>query len=223
MIQPMPGGGLKVDCLSLKTILVFAYDVQDYQVSGGPAWVQTMRWNIVAKPNLAKASETVLTDYSQMSNSERSQYMNLVRQRLQALLAERFRLILRHETGDQTVYALTVARNGPRLKESTGGSGPLLKRGRGKIEGMGAQMAELTRFLAIDLRRPVIDRTGLTGRFDFNLEWTAEDTSTFAVSSDNSGPSIVTAIQEQLGLKLEAQKAPTEILIIEKAEMPPDN
>ncbi len=228
VIGPMPGGGLRVECLALKSILTWAYDVQNYQISGGPAWITSDRWNILAKP-AADAPQDGPVQYEKMNDAQRRSYMELVRQRLQTLLAERFQLSLRHEAREQTIYALTVAKNGPKLKESVDQSvSGFLKRGRGQITGKGAQIETLARFLGIDVQRPIIDRTGLTARYDFTLDWTpdrptsADDTSK-AAATDPTGPTVFTALQEQLGLRLESQKGPVDTLVIDRVEKPSAN
>ncbi len=228
VIGPMPGGGLRVECLALKSILTWAYDVQDYQISGGPSWIASDRWNILAKP-ASDVPQDGPIQYEKMNDAQRRTYMALVRQRLQALLAERFQLQLRHEAREQTMYALTVAKNGPKLKESADQSvSGFLKRGRGQITGKGAQIETLAQFLAIDVRRPIIDRTGLTSRYDFTLDWTPDrapsaDDAGKAAAADPTGPTVFTALQEQLGLRLESQKGPVDTLVIDRVTKPSEN
>ncbi len=228
MIGPMPGGGLRVECLSMKTIIQWAYDVQDYQVTGGPSWAASERWNILAKPAAAEGPQEAPATYEKMTDVQRTQFMKLVRLRTQALLADRFQLTLRHETREQTAYALVVAKNGAKLKESANqADSGFMKRGRGQITARASQMEGLAKYLAIDVRRPVTDETHLTAHYDFTLEWTP-DTAPAADSSaraaaEPSGPTLFTAIEEQLGLRLEAHKAPVETLVIERAEKPSNN
>lgn len=194
MIEPLPGGSLRIDCLPLNTIVMWAYDVQDYQVSGGPPWASATRWDILAKPAAGDASEDI----------------NLTRERLRALLAGRFALVLRHEMRDQTTYIMTVAKSGPKLKEAPGGP---IRRRAGQIVGNGVTLAALAKFLSVDLRQPVTDETGLTGKYAFTLEWAADP-------ARDAGPSVFTAIREQLGLRLDARKAPVETLVIERVSKP---
>lgn len=201
MIEPLPGGGLRVDCLSLHTILTWAYEVQDYQVTGGPPWASVTRWNILAKP--------ATPDPVPAPTGAR----DLVRQRMRTLLTDRFQLLLRHETREGTAYILTVAKNGPKMKEAPAG---YIRRHPGHIDSNGATMRALAQYLAVDLGRPVTDETSLTGTHAFTLEWTPDN-------SHDSGPSVFTAIEEQLGLRLESRKAPVETLVIERAEKPSDN
>jgi bla regulator protein blaR1 len=220
----MPGGGLRVECLSLKTIITWAYEVQDYQVSDGPAWVESTRWTIIATAGAVDTGNPI--DYEKMDDAQRKRSMDLVRLRLQALLAERFHLTLRHEAREQTIYALTIAKSGTKLKESADQSrSGFLRRGRGQIEARGAQLDALAQFLAVDLLRPVVDRTGLSAHYDFKLDWSpdlpgASGSGGRDAGADTSGPTLLTAIQEQLGLRLESRKGPVETLVIEHAEKP---
>jgi uncharacterized protein (TIGR03435 family) len=216
MIGPMPGGGLRVECLSLKSIITWAYEVQNYQVSGGPEWAESLHWMILATAP-APVDPSAPVEYQKMSDAQRKSSMDLVKARLQTLLADRFQLTLRHESREQTVYALTVAKGGSKLREAADQtkSGSLM-RGRGRVESKGFVLDGLAQSLGVDLQRPVLNHTGLTARYEFKLEWTPDSPD----HTDSVGPTLFTAIQEQLGLKLEAQKAPVETLVIESAAKP---
>jgi len=212
VIRPMPDGGLTAEGLSLKNLIMFAYDVQDYQISGGPSWVGSQLWTIVAKPAPSAAG-----------NPPDGRIERSVRERTRALLGERFQLGLRHEMREQTAYVLTVAKGGPKMKESAPG---MLGRSNGEILSKGSQMGNFVRFLAVDLRRPVTDATGLTGTYAFDLKWTPDrpaNAEPGAATPSDPGPTIFTAIEEQLGLRLEARKAPVETLIIERVEKASEN
>jgi len=213
IIEPMPGGGLRIEGVPMKAILSWAYQVQNYQIAGGPGWVETENWSIVAKPS-APPPDGVPLEYEKMTEAQRATTADLVHRRLQALLAEHFHLVLRRETRDQPAYALMVAKGGAKVKEAV--KPGYIRRGGGKIASNGGQMKALAQFLAIDLGRPVEDRTGLAGYYEIQLEWTPE-------GRGEPGLSIFTAIQEQLGLRLEAIKAPTETLAIERIEKPAEN
>lgn len=140
---------------------------------------------------------------------------------LQAVLADRFKLVLHRETRVSPIYALVVAKNGPKLKVSQADTTSSSNPRRGHIEYKKVTMATLaTRFHASGWTdRTVIDKTGLTGEYDFILDWTPDD----AKSDDLSAPSLFTAVQEQLGLKLEPQTAPREFLVIDHVEKPAEN
>ena len=170
-VEPLPGGGLRVCGLALKTIVTWAYDVQDYQVVGGPSWTEKDGWDIVAKPP-GDIAQSAPTEYEKMTGPQQA-YMRLIRSRLQSLLAERFHLALRREMREQTAYVLVVSQNGSKMKESAGG---MIRRGRGEIVSRGANMESLVRFLAVDLRRRVTNETGLAGNYEFALQWTPDNT-----------------------------------------------
>ena len=172
---------------------------------------------------------------------------------LQALLANRFKLAVHRETKDLPGYALVVAKNGPKLHDAKPGDtypngikGPDGQPGQGlmimgglggPLTGQGINIENLVRVLSQQLGRTILDETGLTGKYDFTLKWTPDDRagpisaanqgggsrSDDAPSSDSSGPSIFTAIQEQLGLKLESRKVPVEMLVIDHVEAPSEN
>jgi bla regulator protein blaR1 len=205
---------------------MWAYDVQDYQISGGPSWVGSELWTIVAKatPPAAGNPPDGPVEYEKMNGAQQAQYMRSVRERTKALLAERFQLVLRREMREQTAYVLTVAKGGPKMKESAPG---MIGRGNGEILSKGTQIGTFVRFLAVDLRRPVTDETGLTGTYAFDLKWTPDRFASAepggATAGDPAGPTIFTAIEEQLGLRLESRKAPVETLIIERVERTSEN
>jgi len=187
-------GRLTCENIRLKDLISRAYDVKKYQIVG-PDWLDSETYNIIA---------TMPPDTS----VERVQLM------LQSLLTSRFQLSLHRETKEQPVYALVIGKAGLKLQEiplSRGGT----KSTPGKIEAHSQNMARFTSLLSNFIDRPVIDETGLHGFYDFNLEWSP------ASKTDPDGPSIYTAVQEQLGLKLEPRKAPIEMLIIDRAEKIP--
>src|SRR5206468_8536238 len=134
---------------------------QSFQVSGGPGWLTSEGFDIIAKPPQSAEGSSV----GRVTKEQQSQ----VRQRLQALLAERFQLMIRRETKEMQVYSLGVARNGPKLLETDEERG--ITRNFGLLTGNGASTEGLTHVLASILRRPVLDRTGLSGNYKFQLEW----------------------------------------------------
>jgi len=157
---------------------------------------------------------------------------------LQSLLLDRFKLTFHRETKDLAVYALVTGKNGPKLhaSETAGEMKRQFRIGRGQINLEGATMAGLADALSNLVGRNVLDRTGISGNYDIKLEWTPDESepSMFkgppadgagagAPAPDASGPSVFTAIQEQLGLKLEAQKGPVEVMVIEHIEKASEN
>jgi uncharacterized protein (TIGR03435 family) len=203
----LPGGTLQVTNLNLRVIIEEAFGVKAYQISGGPGWFGTDEFDIEAKAD---------------GNANRGRVMAMLR----TLLAERFQLKVHRETREGNVYVLVVAKNGPNLKAATGEQSfvrlyrntPTDQPGVSyTIAGQKASLALLAERLAdMQLDRPVLDRTGIKGEFDFKLDYAIDD-------NPDSGPSIFSAIQEQLGLKLEAAKGPVETLVIDHVERPSGN
>jgi uncharacterized protein (TIGR03435 family) len=238
-IQIQPGGGLRATGATLKMLLTLAYDVRDFQISGGPGWINTDRYDVMAKAERSASAEAVPDDLRKMTDDQRKTLGDQMRERLRSLLADRFQLTLHRETKEQSVYALVVGKSGSKLQESqsTEGGGPrgMMRMGRGQLSGQGVQMQGLTMALSNQVGRPVIDRTGLKGNFDFKLEWTPDQGQSAGPLGggppgadappppDPNGPSIFTAVQEQLGLRLESQKGPVEMIVIDRVEKPSDN
>ena len=181
---------------SLQMLLVWAYEVKDYQISG-PDWLNSddARYDIEAKTPAGASSK-------QMPEM------------LQTLLAQRFKLAFHRETRTLPLYYLVTAKGGPKLHEAPGGGNSSTNSRGGHLTAQHTSMAELGDSLSRHLGRAVVDQTGLTGAFDFTLDYAADD-------ADTSRPSIFTALQEQLGLRLEATKGPVEVLVIDRAERVP--
>jgi len=218
VIQFTPGGGFRAVNARVRQLLEVAYEVQNFQISGGPGWIESEGFDILAKAPEGSAGGAADA-----------------RLRLQALLAERFNLTIRRSAKEMGVYALVIAKSGPKLKEFTGGEGHGITADLGALTGEGADMPLLASVLSRRVGRPVVDRTGLTGSYQFKLEWPADpregmakggpppapgDQPDAALPPDPSGTPIFSALQDQLGLKLEAQKGPVDILVIERVERP---
>ncbi len=222
-----------------------AYNVRESQISGGPGWINSDRYDIVAKVGDIPADPQNPIDQRKATE--------LQRERMRALLADRFQLKIRRETKELPVYALILARGGPKLKESNpGGPAPApdaekgaerprgsnMRIGLGQIMGQSVPLDMLVQVLSQQLGRIVVDKTGLKGTYDFTLEWTPDQGQGLgpgfaapgepprpdsSAPAESSGPSVFSALQEQLGLKLESQKAPVEIIVIESVEKPSEN
>jgi len=176
-------------------VIRWAYSVKDYQVTG-PDWLATQRYDIAAK------AEASLSDKQLMAM-------------LQALLAERFKLAIHRETKERTVYELVIGKNGPKLHEVEAGPSHS-SGGRGSLSAQKMSMPQLADSLSRTVSLPVLDMTGIKGAFDIELKWAPEE------GGDNAnGPSIFTAVQEQLGLKLEQRKGPMEFIVVDHAERVP--
>lgn len=205
-LDKLPGGRFQASNVSLRLLLKEAYGMRDFQIEGAPGWFDSARWDVSAKSEKASSDEE----------------MN---QMLQSLLAQRFQLKLRQEQREFQVYELRTAKNGPKLKEAESGESQIGVRihGVGHLTGTKASMEQLAETLS-DVRlngrpmldRPVLDGTGLKGVYDFTLEWTPDLAPVDGAAA--GGPSIFTAVEEQLGLKLETGKAPVNVFIIEHVE-----
>ncbi len=212
-MQISPGGRLNASGVTTKMLIAQAYNVKDFQISGGSSWINSERYDLVAKADGEVA-------------------MGQLRPLIQKLLADRFQLVIHRDTKELPVYALVVGKSGPKFKESASNSpGPQIRMGRGVIDGQSMGMDMLAGQLARSLGRDVVDRTGLTGKYEIKLEFTPEegagrgpgDGPEAAPPPDAAGPSLFTALQEHLGLKLESSKGPVEIIVIDRVEKPTEN
>jgi uncharacterized protein (TIGR03435 family) len=169
-----------------------------------------------------------------MSDDQRKSARVQIAERLRALLAERFQLVIHRETKEQSIYALVLAKNGPRLQETKEtGTQQNMMTNRGRSEGHAIPIGMLAQSLSGLTGRPVVDKTGLAGKYDFVLEWTPDVGADARAQGFGNGvtepapapggPTIFTALQEQLGLKLESQKGPVENIVIDRAEKPSEN
>jgi bla regulator protein blaR1 len=212
-----PGGGrggrLNTFSTTLRMLITYAYNVKDFQVSGGPGWANSETFDIVAKGD---------------GNSTPPQ----LRLMLQTLLKDRFKLALRHESKDAPIYELVVAKGGSKIQEDTLSDRQRIgMTGAGKVVAQRASMAMFAELLGRLSGRPVVDKTGLPSTYTFKLDWTPEvgeeglpgPARPDVVPPDSNGPSLFTALQEQLGLRLQSAKGPVESLVIEEAEKPTEN
>jgi uncharacterized protein (TIGR03435 family) len=217
MMRNLPGGAVRFSGMPLRMLIMSAYDVKAFQISGGPDWISTDRWDIQAK---VEGVEGRLT-------------MPQQRPMLQALMADRFQLKIHKETREMPVYALLVDKKGTKLVEHTTGE-VQVRSGNGMLSVKKHGMEWLAFWLAQQLGRVVIDQTNLKGEYDFQLEWTPDPGQGGAESiglppemprprAETTGPSIFTALQEQLGLHLVSQKGPVEIVVIDSVEKPSAN
>jgi bla regulator protein blaR1 len=224
-INFQPGASVKIDGCTLQVLVQFAYDLRDFQVSGASGWMTSDRYAILAKGVLAEGP----ADYRQMNDAQRKAAGALIRKRLQALLAERFKLVLHKETRELPVYALVLAKGGSKLtpNPSPDGSPQSMRMNRGAFEAKRASPDGIAQGLSDIVRRPVHDETGLQGFYDFKMEWTPDAAPAAPGAAEKppelSGPTIFTALQEQLGLKLESRKGPVEVVVIDSAAHPSEN
>jgi uncharacterized protein (TIGR03435 family) len=194
-----PGGAFTATNVTLKLLISRAYGVAEAQIEGGPGWIDTETYDIAAK------ADTPL----EMSREE-------VRPCLQALLAERFQLAVHRGTKPGAVFSLVLAKNGPKFRQHSGsgqaGISLSSDSGMAAITGTKITMARLAEYLSNQAGRPVIDDTGLKGEYDFRVEWAADE------KPGSQMPSVFTALQEQLGLKLNATRGTIEVIVVDRAE-----
>ena len=201
-------GRVSMENVSLKKLMLNAYSIPDDReyLIDGPGWLTTERFDIEATfPADAKEQQ--------------------VRQMLQTLLAERFKLTLHKTTRQMPVYSLVVAKGGPKIHAVEDGQARTSS-GSGRLEATKITMQKLADLLGRGAGAPVTDATGLKGVFDFTLEWSPTAPPDMAVADGGvpggpAGPSLFTALQDQLGLKLDVGKAPVEVLVVDHIEKAP--
>jgi uncharacterized protein (TIGR03435 family) len=193
-----PGGGFTARNIQLENLILLSYHIQRYQLKGEPGWARSERFDVTAK---APAGISPDQTWAMM----------------QALLAERFRLVVHRETVEMPVYLLVPAKDGLKIRPADRPrSEPdgFFVSGRGRIRLRMAALDQLAFALADVLERPVRDRSGTTDNFDLELKWTPESP---------EGTNLLAALAEQIGLKLEATRAPVEVVIVDHAERPSEN
>jgi len=211
LVEYSPGGRLTATAVTVRALLRTAYRVQDYQIAGAPAWIATKRFDIAAKVDDTPPPTNQIF--------------------LQTLLADRFGIVVHNETRELPTFALVLAKSkpGPQLIRSdfdcaayAAGPHPLPVPGKtpdcaaranmGSYSGKAIALSQLAASLGAFAERFTVDKTGLSGRFDVELTW-----------DDASGLSLFTALQEQLGLKLVAEKGPVPVLVVDRAAEPLGN
>lgn len=223
IMSPPMSNGVTITNMPLIDILQWAFRItMSDQIVGLPGWATEDRYDITAKV----ADEDVTAFRKVVDPIQRAPM-------LQKILVERFNLKFHNETKELSVYALVVAKSGVRMTEIQPAIGPngmrdggSRQRRRGQIKSMGQPMQPLIDALTMELKSVVVDRTDLKGFYDFTLTWTPDDVNASGAGStpeDASAPPLVTALQEQLGLKLERIKAPVQVLVVDHVERPSEN
>jgi uncharacterized protein (TIGR03435 family) len=223
--------------VSMKLLIQTAYGIRQDLISGGPGWLESAGYDFDAK--VAGPDVDAL---KKLTPEQR-------RSMLQPALADRFKLKVHTETKQLPVYEIVLAKGGSKLKEATAGDtyangikgpdgvgrGGMMRFGPGQLTAQAVPMTSLTNMLSQQLHRTVLDKTGLTGKYDLELNWTPDQgadpmfkgpegsSQRGEAAPDTSGPSIFTALQEQLGLKLQSAKGPVETLVIDHVEMLSEN
>jgi len=197
-------GRVTMNNATLRTLIRNGYDIQNFQFAGGPSWLDSDAYDISA----------ITADHADVSEK---QYRELVR----TLLEKRFQLKVHWETRQGDVYALVVAKSGSKLKAGNAtketGLNTNIAGHLGQMVGINAPVFYLSSVLSNKLSHPVLDKTGLQGKYDWTLVWDPDP------GTESTEPSIFTAVQEQLGLKLDAQKGPVQTLVLDSVERPSEN
>jgi len=213
-----PPGRFIAKNVTLKMLITHAYNVQDFEVTGGPGWMNSDRYDVEAK-----AEDRVNGDEIHGSM-------------LQRLLEDRFKLSVRRDTRQLPVFVLIVAKSGSKLKSGNCVASPdrptrpdfcgFSVMADNMVKATQIDMARFIPMLTFWVRRTIIDKTGITETFDVDLKWNPDELTAGNVagaSPADIGPSIFTALEEHLGLKLESAKGPVQVLVIDRAERPSEN
>jgi uncharacterized protein (TIGR03435 family) len=228
--------GFTATGMTLQGMIKVAYKVEDNQISGAPKWLSSYKFDLEATIDKPVAEELKKLNPDQRSLA--AQHM------LQALLADKFKLTLHGEAKELPMYTLVIAPGGPKLQEAKpGDSYPngikdldgvahpgMMRMGPGTLTGQALGMSNMVDLLSHQLGTQVVDKTGLTGKYDLTLHWTPDEHSVFKDANgdaipapDTSGPPLITAIQEQLGLELKPAQAQVQILAIDHVGKPAEN
>jgi uncharacterized protein (TIGR03435 family) len=224
-IEVLPGGRFNAINMTLWQIVSVAYPIDgrfpdEIQLVGGPSWIKSSRFDIVAKVEGSPALDTNKPGSTATDDDRRA--VNEIRSMLRRLLADRFTLRLHPETRNLPIYELVMVngegRLGPALRKAAGNCGSVCGSIRssapGHVIATSVSMGSIAHSMSGWVRRTVVDRTGINGDMDFTLTYAPEGT------TDSTDPSIFTALQEQLGLKLQPTVGPVEVLVVDSAERP---
>jgi len=204
------GRNVEIKRKTVKSMLLFGYGVNKKEIVNAPDWIDSELWDVKGVPDVP--GQPSLKQYQSMTRKA---------------LAERFGLVTHMEQREMEVYAITLAKGGPKMTPSAGDPNGLPDEsdnengGQMTVQMENTSMGELALMLRFMMDRPVVDQTGLTGRYDFKLQWTSDESK--APTDGSAPPAIFTAIQEQMGLKLEPVKAQTDVMVIDKVERPGAN
>jgi uncharacterized protein (TIGR03435 family) len=204
-----PGGRFAARGYTLQLLIQRAYGVMGWNISNGPGWIDTDRYDVSAKA-------LVKSDLTEKQ----------LRPMLQALLADRFKLRLHKASKEMSGFALVVARGGPKLKAAADGGehSDTFRMNAAGLSGQGVPMRDFARYVGGKLGLVVVDQTGLKGLYDFKVEWTAEtDVAAGTDARDALRPVVFAALQEQLGLQIVAQKISVQMLVIDSVEKASEN
>lgn len=216
VVDVTPGGTLHAVNATLKDLIETAYDVRVFQIEGGPKWADSTKYDVTGTPGTRPEGAAPQPGWTNL------------RLKVQSLLKDRFQLQLHRELRNEPIYSLVVARGGikPGGLRITQSPHRGITAGQTAMLGEAASMKDCAYKLSRLFGRQVVNNTGLEGNYDFKLEWTP-DLAPLAPDAQreetSSGPSLFSALQQQLGLRLEAAKGPVDVLVIDRAEKPSGN
>lgn len=205
----------RAENVSLIGLIHWAYEVPETRIFNAPGWAGSTNFNIEASsdPSVDEKMARLTSDTGKLQKE----------MMVRTLLADRFKLVTHFETRELPVYELVVAKGAPKLGNAKR-EGTTINHGRDHIEVEGSNsLALLAEQLSKEVGRPVIDKTGIAGRYDLEVRWTPDSMAGAQVSVADAPPSLFTALEEQLGLKLKTAKGPVQVLVIDQAEMPSEN
>jgi len=223
LMMNLDDGSFVARGVTLQTLIKVAYDhLQDSQLAGGPDWLNTQKYDIDAKMSAADIADLRKLPREHVGDQGM----------LKAMLRDRFQLTLHPEVRNLPVYDLVVDKNGPKFQESSGPG--RMRLGKGELVSEGTPLALLTEQLSVHLDRTVVDKTGLKGNYAFSLHWTPDASEEARIKADGiseatlppsseTSESILTAVQEQLGLKLEPKTEAVQVMVIDRAETPSED
>jgi len=204
--------GFSARCTTLWGLVFNAYPVRpNNPLPGLPGWANSEQFDVEAKMD----GDTLAA----LQKLPREQLSDQRQRMLQAVLADRFKLKIHHETRELPIYALEIAKGGPKLKQGDEKAGSGTSWGRGQIEANATPINKFAFVLSDVLGRDVVDKTGLAGNYEIKLTWTPDELQGTA----DAGPTLFTAIEEQLGLKLRSTKGPVDTIVVDQAEKPSEN
>jgi bla regulator protein blaR1 len=217
MFNVSSGGQFTARNTTVKRLIEIAYGIKGFQISGGPRWIGSDLFDIAAKPD---------------GPSTKEEFQSM----LQSLLSERLELVTRRDTKEMPIYALVVGKAGSKLQQASGSGPNVTQIRRGMITARGMTTISLCNALSGIVDRTVIDNTELRAKYDLKLQWAPDENETAMLAAmgvpeitsdapppDPLGPSLFTALQEQLGLALQSRRGSVELLLIDKVKRPAAN
>jgi bla regulator protein blaR1 len=212
-------GRMEAQNWTFKSYILVAYELKPYQLTGITGWMDSDRYDISAKlEDMGEGELPGKDDPRARKQAEDGR----IRQALQVLLADRFHLRFHRDSKMMQGYAMSLAKGGFKPSPVSGGSDPSMRYNDRHLTAKRTSMDNMASFLVNILNQPVVNRTGVEGFYDFTLDWTPDELHGRS-SNTSQAPSIFTALQEQLGLRLDPRKVPVEVIAVDSAERPSEN